>query len=140
MFKLNESRPPSPTTVGVVFVFVGLVFTSLGVWLIIDASRFNRDASTTQGTVVELIFVGDGRRAPRVDYRVNDARYTFTSRFSSTDLSFTTGDTVSVAYSLHNPADARIDSFETMWFLPLCATVVGAIGMMVGVGVLWFRH
>jgi hypothetical protein len=47
------------------------------------------------------------------------------------------GETVNVLYLESDPHDAKIDSFTSLWFLPMVFGGTGAIFLAVGVGMMF---
>lgn len=126
---MNMWRRPSPKTVRLAFVAGGGLFLIVGVWLLIDAAVFLRDANTVRGTVSEMVEAGEGRQSPKVEFTVDAKRISFTSRVSSNPPNFVVGEDVRVVYRPEDPTRARIDSFGELWLIPMGRLCSGACSL-----------
>ncbi|HET9472466.1 MAG TPA: DUF3592 domain-containing protein [Steroidobacteraceae bacterium] len=111
-----------------------------------NTRRFIANADTAQGQVIELIEVRDQDDGsisykPVVTYEAANGRsITFTASFSSKPAPYDVGESVEVLYAPHDPHDARIKGFSSLWLGP---TILGGLGMVfagVGGGMLLARR
>lgn len=125
---------------GGLFLVIGLVFAGVSVSFVVDAKH-------ARGTVVALEWrdddhsgvsrrrrVDDGPAAyPVVEFTAADGtRRTFRDSTGSSPPAYERGERVEVLYKADSPGDARIDSFLSLWLLPL---VFGGIGLLfAGIG------
>lgn len=123
---------------------MGLIFLPIGVGLWISSSNFQRTAERTTGTVVnhetKVSYDRDNDRrsvsyAPVLRFTVDGKEYEFTDSVSSSDKK-PIGSKVEVMYQPDNPADARADSAANRWLLPAIFTGVGAVMVLIGLGLL----
>jgi uncharacterized protein DUF3592 len=122
---------------GAVFLAVGLTFTVKSVDLLAHGKR-------AHGTVVDVEWEtsqtthhssrrSSGTSTQRLAYSVveftsADGRsITFRNSVGSNPPSYGTGDQVDVLYPAGSPEDAAIDSFSSMWLLPLIFDLVGLV-------------
>jgi len=120
-----------------------LIFSVLGVGLLIGAVysannsyEFKNAASLTQGKVVDYIKrrSNDGTTyAPVIEF-VTEKNTTveFTSSSSSSYRSYSIGDKIDVLYLENNPNNARINSFMSLWFLPIILGFIGSVFFGIG--------
>ncbi|MFJ3638338.1 DUF3592 domain-containing protein [Streptomyces sp. NPDC090108] len=129
-----------------VIVF-GALFLAIGLALAGGSVSFLSEAKRAPGTVVGMDWRsgssgqhGVGRRThsgptahPVVAFTAADGvRRTFTGSVGSKPPAYDEGERVEVLYRPGSPEDARIDSFVSLWLLPL---VFGGIGLVItGVG------
>ena len=131
-----------------IYIFLGIgglmLLGALLLWN--NTRRFIANADTAQGKVVELIEVRDTDDGsisykPVVTYEAANGRsITFTASFSSKPAPYDVGESVEVLYAPHDPHDARIKGFSSLWLGP---TILGGLGMVfagVGGGMLLARR
>jgi hypothetical protein len=127
-----RSIRPVLMTVGWIFLIPGVIqFVVAGIWVWrtqswLDASEHG------QGVVVDLS--GTGSQAPVIRFTTPDGtEHTFTDSLASKPPRYRLGDQVAIRYATADPADAIVDSFISLWFVP---TVIGILGVAAtGVGV-----
>ncbi len=70
---------------------------------------------------------------PIVEFKTaTGEQITFTAKIGSQTKSYTEGDSITVHYQSDNPHNARIDSFLSLWLVPLIAWGIGAVLFLVG--------
>jgi hypothetical protein len=132
-------RTAVPMWVGTIFVVAGTVASigSVGEWR--DARRFEQDALTAQGAVVETSLEGatrDGNQSTRyrVTYRFTPADGTELEQTEEIPLevweTLAAGDAVTVRYLPDDPAGARMRSATPAWVPPLVAAVTAAFAVL----------
>jgi Protein of unknown function (DUF3592) len=123
---------------------IGLVFLPIGIGFWVNNSSFERDAEKTTGTVIDHVtktsYDRDGDRsvtyAPKVRFTAADGQdYEFTDSISSSNKK-DIGSRVDVLYKPDDPSDARIDSVARRWLFPGIFGGVGALMVLIGVGLL----
>lgn len=126
--------------IGLIFAAFGAVFAGIGGWFLWDDWKFGSEASTSQGTIIEMVSYrdneGDTMYRPVAEFHdANGTRYEFSSRVSSSSPAFSRGEQVSVYYDPANPGDARIDSFSQRYLLPVAFVAMGMLFVVIGGGV-----
>lgn len=120
---------------------VGLLVCGLFVVIGLFFARESYQLTTT-GTRAEGIIVDMERRrdsdgtsyAPIVEFVAeNGETVTFTSNVSSSSRP-TIGERVKVIYPANSPADAEIDSFFTLWFIPIMFIGIPALVLVIMLG------
>lgn len=132
-------RAAVPMWVGTIFVVAGSVASigSVGEWR--DARRFERDAVTAQGAVVDTSLEGatrDGNQSTRylLTYRFTEANGAEREQTEEIPLevweTLAAGDDVTVRYVRDDPATARTRSPAPKWVPPLIAAVTAAFAVL----------
>ena len=123
---------------------IGLVFLPIGIGFWVNNTSFERDAEKATGTVIDhtmkVSYDRDGDRsesyAPDVRFRAADGKdYEFTDSISSSKKK-EIGSQVDVLYKPADPSDARIDSVARRWLFPGIFGGVGALMVLIAVGLL----
>jgi len=143
----QQASPATKKFLGVIFTFAALVMLYFS-WHTYNATNeFLETAQSAPGIVVDF----DTRHsssssssgssttyAPIVEYTHPETGQTirFTSSASSNPPAFDGGEEVTVLYSPDDPEDARIDSFMSLWMMPLILVVLGGIFLPVGLGIM----
>jgi hypothetical protein len=130
------------------FVAVGLAFSSLANDIARDTQAFVDRAVLVGGEVADLDWSrdtstssGSGIYHPVVAYITSAGeRRTFRSLIGSSPPAYRVGETVDVLYDRTNPADARIASFWSLWFVQIVFGVVGSVLALVGFGFFVYRR
>lgn len=153
MPRIRRSTAAAPKLVAVIFLLIGLVFSSIGFGFGWSSWSLLSVAQRTDGTVIRLVHRGgvqnrqvvkNKRRgaAPVVEFHLDGVRHEFQSWLSTSPPQFSVGDDVTVLYDPHDTQRAGIDSFVTLWLFP---TVFGGIGVVmltvsaIIVGVSWLK-
>ncbi|SFO30927.1 Protein of unknown function [Variovorax sp. PDC80] len=122
---------PQLRTLQKVFGGVGAALFVMALLVAAHTVYFIRSAVHAQGEVIDLLHVesdddGDGTWKPRVRFRTAAGEtIDFESSTSSNPPSYEVGEAVRVLHAPGNPRNARIDSFFSLWGMPI---VFGAIG------------
>ncbi len=109
----------------------GMAMLLTGIWYLAEAATFLEDTERTHGTVIALErkknVKGFDQDHPVVRFTSPATGETveFTSRFGIWPSPFAISDRVEVAYDPANPQRARVNSFWTIWFLPLLLVAFG---------------
>lgn len=123
------------------------VFTLIGAGLLIGAmmsyintSKFIERASETVGTVIDLERSRSSDSTtfyPVVVFEdANGREVEFRSRSGSNPPAFSRGETVSVLYESTTPESARINTFFSLWGLPIILCGLGLVFGAIGAGML----
>jgi hypothetical protein len=116
----------------------GVIMALAGAWFVYVHFDFLRQSERSQGTVVEMISERGARGMsllyPRVQFWPENAgdQIVFRARPGLWPSPFETGDLVVVAYNPNQPADAKIVSFWTLWFLPAVMILFGGACVFAG--------
>ena len=117
---------------GYFLVVGGIVMAVGGVWYAVEAAEFLDATVRTDGTVIALqrerSVKGFDLDHPVVRFVAPETGETveFKSRLGIRPSPFAVADRVEVAYDPGDPSRARINSFWTIWFLPM---LLGAFGL-----------
>lgn len=109
----------------------GLAMVLTGIWYVAEAVTFLEETERTDGTVIALErkknAKGFDQDHPVVRFTSPETSETveFKSRFGIWPSPFAVSDRVEVAYDPSNLQRARINSFWTIWFLPLLLVAFG---------------
>jgi hypothetical protein len=101
--------------------------------------NFVRSAATADGVVIENVWSrstnsSSGTYHPRVRFRTpRGQEIDFVSDTGSTPASFRVHDNVQVFYDPENPTKASINSFGSLWMLPLIFSGLGSVFFAIGV-------
>lgn len=142
----------SPTTAKYLFLILGTLLL-LGALIVYQhTASFTRRAARAQGTVTALLphLSTDTTNTngsvsnptsrytyqPVVRFQYGAQQIQFSDSMASSPPAYRVGETVSVLYLESNPYDARIESFMSLWFLPLFFGGLGAIFLGVGVNMM----
>ena len=124
----------------------GLGLAVAGGWFTVDNAVFLSQTNRASGTVV-LVEKVRGHRGtsiyyPSVRYRHGKTgeQTSFKSRPGLWPSPFAVGDRVTVAYRSDDPANAKVVSFWTLWFLPTCTILVGLGSICGGLSTLTERR
>ncbi len=123
---------------GYFLVAGGIVMAATGVWQVVESTEFLDATARAEGAIVALEREKSAKGMP-VDrpifiFTAPETGVTFPikSRFGIWPSPFSVGETVEVAYDPGDPAQARINSFWTIWFLPLLLALFGAACLFAG--------
>ncbi|MEU6678960.1 DUF3592 domain-containing protein [Streptomyces sp. NPDC046853] len=127
---------------GSLFLVIGLILTGVSVSYLASGER-------ARGTVVSMEWRNDGssgkRRAndgptayPVVQFTAADGKSrTFEDSMGSNPPAYDLMERVEVLYRADSPEDARINSFTSLWLLPLIFSgiglLIGGIGVTIGI-------
>jgi hypothetical protein len=113
-------------------------------------ASFVRGAARAQGTVTALVpqqstDYGSITKTPYTRYTYQPVvRFIykgqliqFNDSVASSPPAYHVGETVSVLYRESNPYDARIDSFLSLWLIPLIFGGIGAIFLAIGAAMMF---
>ena len=140
------------STAKYLFASIGVVLL-LGSLLVYDhTASFVRRAARTQGTVTALVRHlstdysnpnGSVTRPvtysyqPVVRFQHGAQQIQFSDSVATSPPAYHVGETVTVLYLESNPYDARIDSFTSLWALPMIFGGIGTIFLAVGAGMIF---
>jgi hypothetical protein len=116
---------------GYFLVAGGIVMLVAGIWFAGEAADFLETTARTDGTVVALQrergIKGSTEDHPVVRFVQPETGETveFKSRFGIWPSPFTVGEVVEVAYDPADPTRADINSFWTIWLLPILLAAFG---------------
>ncbi len=112
-----------------VCALVGVVFTAIGLYLMISTLLFQANAVRVPGTVVADQSWG-GEHKPRVSFETLDGKaMEFASHPKTRNLMYNVGEKVTVLYDPADPSNAKISSFYELWLTPVILLAIGLIGL-----------
>jgi hypothetical protein len=128
---------PGALPLGLLFIAIGLVPGSFGVYSFVRNWRFLRTAIRASGTVTEMRerpgSEGGTTYTPIVTFTAQSGEAIhFTSRVSSNQPRFHVGQEVPVVYDPHHPQHASMPSFIVFWFAALLFGGFGLLFIMAG--------
>jgi hypothetical protein len=115
---------------------------SIGIWFYSSTSALLEKAITAQGTVIELRESRRGssnRRTYKSIFEFTDNNgklHTIVPSVAANPPSHEIGEKVEVLYDPNEPQNARINSFLSLWFVPLCCAVLSLVPFVLGL-VFW---
>jgi len=114
-------------------LILGAAAIGMGAPQVVDNLRFVETAKQTTGVIVEVVRVGDDFH-PIVEYAdAEERQLRFESRWTVEDGSyFQVGQTVGVLYAPDDPADARLDTWES-WAMDSIIPGLGAVILLIGI-------
>lgn len=138
------------------FAVIGVVLLLCSFLVVDHTASFARHAARTQGTVTALVrhqsTSYSGTKAsesmgatystsysyvPVVRFQHGAQQIQFTDSVGTNPPAFRVGETVTVLYLESNPYDARIESFSSLWCVPLIIGGMGGIFLAFGVRVIF---
>lgn len=128
----------------IIFAAVGSALLVVAALLYQHTRSFIGEATTAQGTVIELQPVrSDGSTTYRPVVRFKDQRgetIEFSSSSSSSPPSYSRGEIVTVLYRPGNPQDAQIDGFFSLWGGSVIVAGLGSVFGLIGGGIIVGRR
>ena len=123
------------------FVIVGVALLGTAVILGISTYRFIRAASSTNGTVQNLVWSstgsGHGVYQPIVLFADQSGQARTFTESGSNPPDFRVGQQVRVIYDPNDPSHANIYSFQTLWLLQTCMGILGLLFTTMGSFATW---
>jgi hypothetical protein len=129
------------TVVKYVFPAIGIAMLAGALFWVQNIRSFLAQASTAQGTVVELVqsrsrSSNSSTYAPVVRFvTAKGEKIEFTSGAGSNPPSYSQGESVEVLYEPGAPRDARINGFDSLWLGPTIVGGIGSIFFLIGGGI-----
>ncbi len=116
----------------------GLAMAIGGLWVGRDSAQFLEAATRAQGVVLALI-EKRGVKGPAMDHAIvrfspteTGPDIVFASKAGLWPSPFAVGDIVTVAYPPGDPEAAEIESFWTLWLLPVVMVAFGLLCSWIG--------
>jgi hypothetical protein len=119
------------------FAIIGLGLLIASFFVFLSTRSFINSSARATGTVIAHASSrssdGDLTYAPVVSFRTPDGHSVeFKSQTSSSSRSPAVGQTVEVLYNPRNPQEAEINSFSSLWLLPIILSGLGAGFFIIG--------
>lgn len=128
----------------IVFSLLGFGMLAVSLFLYTATKEFLKDAVTAQGTVTELVRSKSSDSTtyrPVVEFKTADGSVVeFTSSMGSNPPSFSRGEVVEVFYEEASPEKAKINTFFSLWGLPLIFGSVGLVFFLIGFSMVIFAY
>ncbi|WP_115717821.1 DUF3592 domain-containing protein [Gallaecimonas mangrovi] len=121
------------------FSVIGLLMLAGTFYSIYSTHTFLKHAVTAPGQVVDLDYSqssdGSGTYHPEVAFKDQYGQnHIFISNSGSNPPSYDRGDSVEVIYLPSKPEQARINSFLSVWFVPIICSIFGVVFSAIGWG------
>lgn len=104
-----------------IFLFVGIIFTTIGVGVTMSGQNFRKTAKETEGTIVDFKrSSSDDSPTVYVKYNANGRDYVSTISYYSSSMKY--GDKLTIYYQTSNPLSIQYpdgDKIATLIFTPL---------------------
>lgn len=114
----------------------GVLLLGVGAWFAAAHADLARNGGRAPGVIIDFdvrSVRGTKMYHPIVRFRPADAAdVQFTERAGLWRSLFEIGESVKVLYAQEDPSKAKIDSFWTLWFLPLCMLLFGVACLVAG--------
>ena len=123
-----------PAKVKFALYAVGPVFLLLGVFLFYSSYHKLTHYPSVTGKVIRTIKNGHGKGSyfyPEIQFKTSNEQTVTFDYYSYPPAFYTTGATVTILYNPHNPNDATINSFITLWFWAVTSLVIGVAGIWI---------
>lgn len=112
---------------GVLIAVIGAAAAVGGLIFTLITLSFTGGAQAATGTVTGLVN-DNGYKYPQIQYTpANTNTITFQANYSSRSEPYNVGDKVPLLYDPANPKSARIDSFASLWAVPVTLAGIGAL-------------
>jgi Protein of unknown function (DUF3592) len=134
-------RRPKRKYLGGLLIASGSVFLLIALISLLYFWHFIRTAAHTDGKIIQMLEQKDNDQTayfPVFSFHdAQGAEHTIHSSSGDFPPAYEVGDTVPVLYSTTNPAEAKIDSFFSIWGISLVTGILGGIDLPAGL-VVWF--
>jgi hypothetical protein len=126
----------------IVMTVLGPIFLALGAIFGVQTELFLKRAFTAEATVVALDARSDSdgqvNYYPAFTFLTKDGQsININSSTGSNPAGYHIGERAKASYDPARPADARLDGFGQIWFIPTCFGLIGVVWMVIAAG-LWF--
>ena len=125
-------------------MLVGCPFLGIGLSEVYKTAQLISAFVSTRGTVVDNAYSTDsgpdagGAYYPVVEFKPEDGKpMRFTDGIGSLPPDYEPGAQVEVLYNPKNADEARINSWKRLWLAPTLITLVGALPILIGIGLAW---
>ncbi len=122
--------------IGVILAMFGVVALLVGILFAISTAMSVGGSSSATGTVIGFNTDDRGISYPVVQFPTALAPVTFTVSYSSTNDPHHVGDKVAVLFNPETPTAARVNSFFSLWYLPVFLLGAGGVLLLVSGGLL----
>lgn len=142
----TDASPRTLTFAGLILLLVSFIFLAVAAIIAFKVDHFVSAATQTTGVVIALAEKHDAKRdsityAPVFTFATESGQtQSVTSSVATSPASYAVGDKVPVLYRPADPADAKIDSFWQLWFLPVLFAGFGSTELLTGIVLLYIAH
>jgi len=120
---------------GLVFGVIGMGLLGASAQLTYQTLHFIHSASSTAGTVIAMSSSDGGSSAPIVQFTpAGGTTRTFTSSIGTDPPLFVEGESLEVFYNPMDSSEARVNTFEQLWFTPSVFAGLGMVFLFFGLG------
>ena len=123
-------------------LLVGLPFLIIGLSEVYKAGQTVSGYAIAQGTVVDNVYrpfaEGGAAYTPVVEFPASDGRLVrFTDGIGTIPPEYEVGTHVKVLYDPNNVQEARVYSWQRIWFVPVFISFIGLLLILIGSGLVW---
>lgn len=136
-----RSRNKDMLMMGGIFSLFGVLFGGIGLIAFLSTRNFLKTSISRDGTVIELNLYEDFDSSvyyPVVTFKFEGEEYQFQGDSGSDPPSYHEGEKVRVSFQAEHPNEAKINSFFSLWMLPLIFGLFGVLFFSIGGGILFF--
>jgi hypothetical protein len=123
-------------------LLVGCPFLCIGLSEIHKTAQMVNASATAHGTVIGNTYrpfaEGGAAYVPVVEFQTRDEQVVrFTDGIGTYPAEYDVGTQVNVLYDPQDAQNARVYSWKRLWFAPTLITSVGALPILIGIGLAW---
>ena len=126
-------------------LLVGCPFLCIGLSEVYKTAQMISASALARGTVIGNTFrpfaEGGAAYVPVVELQTHDEQVVrFTDGIGTYPAEYEVGAQVNVLYDPQNVQNARVSSWKRLWFAPTLITSVGALPILIGIGLAWIMR
>lgn len=123
-------------------LLMGCPFLYIGLSEVHKTAQMVNAFATARGTVIGNTYTpfaeGGAAYVPVVEFQTPDEQVVrFTDGIGTYPAEYEVGTRVNVLYDPQNVQNARVYSWKRLWFAPTLITSVGALPILIGIGLAW---
>ena len=126
-------------------LLVGCPFLCIGLSEIHKTAQVVNAFAAAHGTVIGNTYTpfaeGGAAYVPVVEFQTRDEQVVrFTDGIGTYPAEYEVGTRVNVLYDPQDVQNARVSSWKRLWFAPTLITSVGALPILIGIGLAWIMR
>jgi hypothetical protein len=136
-----RSKNKDMLMIGGIFGLFGILFGGIGLIAFLSTRSFLKTSIAREGIVIGLNLdeeLNSSTYYPIVSFEFEGKEYHFQSNSGSSPPSFHEGEKVRVNFQAENPYEAKLNSFFSLWGLPLIFGFFGVLFSGIGGSILCF--